>query len=330
MPRAVTTAAVLLTVGSAATDVVCFTRLGSVFASVMTSNIVFLGLSAAQHSGALAERASLGVAAYSIGVAAASRLARTGHRAAQAASPCGPAISGGAEGSGGAGGAEGSGGAGASGATPWSRWITASLVTEILVLAVFTAGWEITGAKPEGGAQLILLALAALAMGMQSAVVAVMGLGGVSTTYLTGTLTALIDSLASARPRQRRQRPPRRHPVRAGRRGRPQRPAARHGPGRGSGRTAGYARWSGRHRPGLAAPPQPSGARTRHAMSTEEPPRPRSPRCSRPETELLGRRLASSFRYQLNRGITRHTLCAATGGILRSARSEQSSVISGT
>jgi uncharacterized membrane protein YoaK (UPF0700 family) len=39
-------------------------------------------------------------------------------------------------------------------------------------------------------------------MGMQSAVVAVMGLGGVSTTYLTGTLTTLIDSLASARPRQ--------------------------------------------------------------------------------------------------------------------------------
>ncbi len=29
-----------------------------------------------------------------------------------------------------------------------------------------------------------------------------MGLGGVSTTYLTGTLTTLIDSLASARPRQ--------------------------------------------------------------------------------------------------------------------------------
>jgi uncharacterized membrane protein YoaK (UPF0700 family) len=205
VPHALTTAAVLLTVGSAATDVACFTRLGSVFASVMTSNIVFLGLSAAQHSGALAERASIGVAAYAIGVAAASRLARTGHRAAQAARLGGPAISGGAggaEGSGGAGGAEGSGGQGASGATPWSRWITASLVTEILVLAVFAAGWEITGAKPEGGAQLFLLALAALAMGMQSAVVAVMGLGGVSTTYLTGTLTTLIDSLASARPRQ--------------------------------------------------------------------------------------------------------------------------------
>ena len=196
MPRALTTAAVLLTAGSAATDVACFTRLGSVFASVMTSNIVFLGLSAAQHSGALAERASIGVAAYAIGVAAAARLARAGHRTARAARPCGPAVSGGA------GAAEGSGGQGACGAAPWSCWITASLVTEIFVLALFTAGWQITGAKPEGGAQLILLALAALAMGMQSAVVAVMGLGAVSTTYLTGTLTTLIDSLASARPRQ--------------------------------------------------------------------------------------------------------------------------------
>jgi uncharacterized membrane protein YoaK (UPF0700 family) len=194
VPRALTTAAVLLTAGSAATDVACFTRLGSVFASVMTSNIVFLGLSAAQHSGALAERASIGVAAYATGVAAAARLARTGHRAARAARPGGPGVSGGA------GAAEGSGGQG--GAAPWSRWITASLVTEIFVLALFTAGWQITGAKPEGGAQLILLALAALAMGMQSAVVAVMGLGAVSTTYLTGTLTTLIDSLASARPRQ--------------------------------------------------------------------------------------------------------------------------------
>ena len=59
VPRALTTISVLLTIGTAATDVACFTRLGSVFASVMTSNLVFLGLSAARHSGALAGRASV-------------------------------------------------------------------------------------------------------------------------------------------------------------------------------------------------------------------------------------------------------------------------------
>ena len=38
-------------------------------------------------------------------------------------------------------------------------------------------------------------------MGIQSAVVAVLGIAGVSTTYLTGTLTTLIDALASPQPR---------------------------------------------------------------------------------------------------------------------------------
>jgi len=187
VPRVLTVIAMLLTIGTAATDVACFTRLGSVFASVMTSNIVFLGLSAAQHSGPLAERASIAVAAYVIGVAAASRLARTGQRANYPAASGAPGNS---------------GRPGGPGGTTWSRWITATLAIEMLVLAVFAAGWEITGAKPEGGAQLLLLAVAAVAMGMQSAVVAVMGIAGVSTTYLTGTLTMLIDSLASGPPRQ--------------------------------------------------------------------------------------------------------------------------------
>jgi uncharacterized membrane protein YoaK (UPF0700 family) len=186
VPHALTVVAVLLTAGSAATDVACFTRLGSVFASVMTSNIVFLGLSAAQHSDMLAERASIGLAAYVIGVAAASRLARTGQRTG---GPDGP------------GGDRGSGNSGGPGERLWSPWIAATLISETLLLAVFTIGWESTGARPAGGAQLFLLALAALAMGMQSAVVAVMGIAGISTTYLTGTLTTLIDSLASPRSR---------------------------------------------------------------------------------------------------------------------------------
>jgi len=167
VPRALSAVAVLLTVGSAATDVACFTRLGSVFASVMTSNIVFLGLAAAQHSGRLAERAAIAVAAYVIGVAAASRLAGTGRRP------------------------------GHQDAAHWSAWIAGALITEVALLAVFSIGWQITGARPEGGAQLFLLAVAAMAMGLQSGVVAVMGLAELSTTYLTGTLTSLVGSVAS-------------------------------------------------------------------------------------------------------------------------------------
>jgi uncharacterized membrane protein YoaK (UPF0700 family) len=168
-PGLVTAIAALLTVGTAATDVISFTRLGSVFASVMTSNIVFLGLAAARQSAMLAAHAAVSFAGYVAGVAVASRMARAGHRRDH----------------------------GASGAKGWSSGITAALITETGVFVIFTVGWEVTGAKPAGGAQLFLLAVVTVAMGMQSAVVVAMGIAGVSTTYLTGTLTTLIDALAN-------------------------------------------------------------------------------------------------------------------------------------
>jgi uncharacterized membrane protein YoaK (UPF0700 family) len=167
---ALTVVAAVLTVGSAATDIMAFTRLGNVFASVMTSNIVFLGLAAARHSGTLAVRAAVSFAGYTAGVWGGSRLARRPS----------PADA-------------GSGGAGG----PWTRWVTAALALEAVVLAGFTIGWEVTGTRPTGGPQLVLIALATLAMGIQSAVVVVLNISGVGTTYLTGTLTSLIDSLAS-------------------------------------------------------------------------------------------------------------------------------------
>ena len=163
-PGLLTAIAALLTIGTAATDVVSFTRLGSVFASVMTSNIVLLGLAAARQSATLAGHAAVSFAGYVIGVAAASRLARQG------------------------------GGPGRKG---WTPWIAAALVAETGVFVIFTIGWEVTGTKPAGGAQLFLLAIATVAMGMQSAVVVAMGIAGVSTTYMTGTLTILIETLAS-------------------------------------------------------------------------------------------------------------------------------------
>jgi uncharacterized membrane protein YoaK (UPF0700 family) len=171
-----TIVAVLLTIGTAGTDVISFTRLGSVFASVMTSNIVFLGLAAANQSATLAGHAAVSFAGYVIGVAGGSRMARSGRRNGDAA--------------------PGHGG------KPWSGWITATLITETAVFVVFTAGWEITGTKPSGAAQLFLLAVATVAMGMQSAVVVVLGIAGVSTTYMTGTLTTLIDTIARPGPRE--------------------------------------------------------------------------------------------------------------------------------
>jgi len=71
------------------------------------------------------------------------------------------------------------------------------LFTELVLLAGFTVGWEVTGARPAGWAEFVLLAVLAAAMGMQSWSVNEMGLAHVSTTFLTGTLTGLVSSLAS-------------------------------------------------------------------------------------------------------------------------------------
>ena len=71
------------------------------------------------------------------------------------------------------------------------------LLAELTLLAGFTVGWEVSGARPTGWAQFSLLATLTAAMGMQSFAVNNMGLTEVSTTYLTGTLTGLVSSLAS-------------------------------------------------------------------------------------------------------------------------------------
>src|SRR5581483_6572827 len=61
-----------------------------------------------------------------------------------------------------------------------------------------TMGWELTGSHPLGAWQWSLLAVAALAMGLQTAAMRHVGTT-LSTTYLTGTLTSAVASLASRR-----------------------------------------------------------------------------------------------------------------------------------
>jgi uncharacterized membrane protein YoaK (UPF0700 family) len=152
--------AVALTAGTGAMDVACFVRLGNVFASVMTGNLVLLGLAAARLSGALAAHTLVAFAGFVTGVAAGSRLV-----------PAGKVPEGNVH-----------------------HRVPAVLLVELVLLAGFTAGWELTGAAPHGGNQLVLVAVAAAAMGMQSA--AARGLSArVSTTYLTSTLTTVVASL---------------------------------------------------------------------------------------------------------------------------------------
>jgi uncharacterized membrane protein YoaK (UPF0700 family) len=169
--QTLTLIAIALTFGSGAADVASFTRLGSVFTSVMTGNIVLLGLAVAQRSLTLASHTMVSIGGYIAGVAGGTWVAH-GVKERDA----GP-------------------GSGETGVLPTHViWV---LLAELTLLAGFTAGWEVSGARPAGWAQFGLLATLAAAMGVQSSAVNDMGLTQVSTTYLTGTLTGLVSSLAS-------------------------------------------------------------------------------------------------------------------------------------
>jgi len=195
--RILTLIAIALTFASGATDVASYTRLGNVFTSVMTGNIVLLGLAVARHSLTLASHTLVSIAGYITGVAGGTWIAH-GFRVAGAAAGSGAAGSG-AAGAAAKGGAWVMGGAAAdegraSGLPGHVGW---ALLAELILLCGLTVGWEIDGASPAGWAQFCLLAVAATAMGVQASAVKYMGLSEVSTTYLTGTLTGLVSSLVN-------------------------------------------------------------------------------------------------------------------------------------
>jgi uncharacterized membrane protein YoaK (UPF0700 family) len=75
----------------------------------------------------------------------------------------------------------------------WTPQVTSAIAIEGVLLLVFAVAWLLTGANPSAGVALsAMIALAALAMGLQSAIVRSLGVTGIATTYLTGTLTTLM------------------------------------------------------------------------------------------------------------------------------------------
>jgi len=152
---------VLLTLTTGAVDASCFLHLGNVFSSVITGNLVLLGVAAATQSASLAIRSGVALAGYSAGVLIGAPIATRRAR----------------------------------GGETWPLSVSVTLVAEFCVLAAFSVGWELTGGRPGSTAQVLLIAALAVAMGIQSA--AVRQLGGMSTTYLTGTLTAVVTELVT-------------------------------------------------------------------------------------------------------------------------------------
>ena len=152
---------VLLTLTTGAVDAASFLALGNVFSSVITGNMVLLGLAAGTGRPELAVHSGVAMAGYVAGVAAGAPLAARQQHASGA----------------------------------WPPSVTVTLAVELVTLVAFSVGWELAGTHPSGGGQLALLAVLAAAMGLQAA--AVRRLGQMSTTYLTSTLTALVAGLVT-------------------------------------------------------------------------------------------------------------------------------------
>ena len=153
---------VLLAAGTGSLDALAFLALGKVFVSVITGNLVLLGIGLGGHGEhQVALRVAVAVACYAIGATA------------------GAAIAGRAE----------------NDQPVWPGRVTTALLAELVLLAGFTGGWELAAARPAGAAQVALLGIAAAAMGLQSAAVNRLALPGFSSTYLTSTLIRAVTEL---------------------------------------------------------------------------------------------------------------------------------------
>ncbi len=159
------TLVVVLAVVSGATDAIGLVALGGAFTSVMTGNLVILGVAASSTDGALAIASGGAILAFCVGAALGARVAGTPQP----------------------------------GDSVWPRAVTVGLVVEFALLASYGIGWWLTGGAPGIVVTLTLLFCMSAAMGVQSSVVQRFGVSGMSTTYLTGTLTTVVIKLATGR-----------------------------------------------------------------------------------------------------------------------------------
>lgn len=156
---------VVLTLVTGAIDAIGLTRLGGVFTSVMTGNMVLLGISMAKSHVSILYHTGVAFAGYVAGSLLGARVA--GHAVKDE--------------------------------ELWPRPIVVALALEFALIGAFALWWELTGGAPTSGPAYAMLGLNAAALGVQSAAVLRFGISGLSTTYLTGTLTQLVASFTKRR-----------------------------------------------------------------------------------------------------------------------------------
>jgi uncharacterized membrane protein YoaK (UPF0700 family) len=154
-----------LTIASGSLDVSAFLRLGGVFASVMTSNLIFVSLAAVKADATLGEHCAAALLSYIAGVGAGSALTRR--------SGCESRMR--------------------------TRRLSILLTAEAVLLTWYGIWWAAAGARPEGWQQLTLLGAVTFAMGLQSAAARHLGDPDAGTTYLTGALTGMVATTITGR-----------------------------------------------------------------------------------------------------------------------------------
>lgn len=154
---------ILLAINSGATDAIGFLALGGAFSSVMTGNMVLFGLSLAKVDQSLTRLTTTSILGFVLGCAIGARLAGV------------PQPDDGT----------------------WPIQVSRTLALQTLLCFGGAIGWWLSGPHRTHSAQMLLLSASALSLGMQSSTVQRLGEGGLSTTYLTGTLTGLVAKLAT-------------------------------------------------------------------------------------------------------------------------------------
>jgi len=80
----------------------------------------------------------------------------------------------------------------------WPRPAKTALTLEVVAQTAFLVGWLLASGRPGTTLEIVLVGVAAVAMGLQSGAVRTLRVAGISTTYVTGTLTGLVADLAAS------------------------------------------------------------------------------------------------------------------------------------
>jgi uncharacterized membrane protein YoaK (UPF0700 family) len=152
----------LLTWTAGCSDAISYLGLGHVFTANMTGNTVLLGLDIEQGEALAVLRSAVALGGFCLGAYGGTFLLEGNQERAT-----------------------------------WTPRVTTAIAIEGVLLAVFAVIWLLTGANPSASVVVnALIALSALAMGLQSVIVLSLRVAGIATTYITGTLTNLMAGVA--------------------------------------------------------------------------------------------------------------------------------------